>query len=172
MSILSIITTPNPILKEISKEVLVVDDNIRKIFDDMLETMKHANGAGLAAVQVGILKRMMIVDISEDIKVPSNNPIFMVNPEIIYMSEEHIVYQEGCLSFPGGFSDISRPLNVKVKYLDYHGNKKEMEATGWLARAIEHEIDHLNGIVMTDYMSKLKAQMLLKKVEKAKKNLV
>ena len=169
MSILPIITTPNPILKKISEEVPTVDDSIRKIFDDMLKSMRHANGAGLAAVQVGILKRMLIVDIAENHDDPSPGPIFMVNPKITKFSEEHIIYEEGCLSFPGGMSEISRPLNVTVEYLDYNGDFQTLSASKWLARAIEHEIDHLNGIVMTDYMSKLKEQMFLKKIEKRKK---
>ena len=135
----------------------------------MLETMYAAPGIGLAAVQVGILKRLIVIDISKDKE--KKNPIFLINPEIIFKSKKTSIYEEGCLSLPGYFAEIERPEECHIKYIDYDGKKKEMKANGLLATCIQHEIDHLNGKLFIDYLSKLKKDMIIKKLVKHKKEL-
>ncbi len=167
MTILKIVTTPDPILKIKSQIVDNIDKNIQKIMDDMLESMYAANGVGIAAVQVGILKRIFILDFGKDKDgILQNEPIFFVNPEILDLSEEQQIYQEGCLSFPSGYCDMTRPKKVKIKYQDYHGKEQIMEADDWLSRGIQHEYDHVEGITMVDRMSKLKGELFLKKVKR------
>lgn len=170
MAKLPLIFTPNPLLKMKSNPVEVVDKNLQSFLDDMLETMYHEEGAGLAAVQVGQLKRIFTVDIGKKTDPSLKDPHFFINPEIIHLSEEKIDMKEGCLSFPGGRSLISRPKEIKITYLDYDGNKQEMEADDWMARAILHENDHLNGITMPDYMSAMKRDVFLRHVKKAMRN--
>lgn len=170
MAKLPLILTPNPLLKMKSLSVEAVDKNLQSFLDDMLETMYHEEGAGLAAVQVGQLKRIFTVDIGKKTDAEQRDPIFFINPEITYLSEEKTDMKEGCLSFPGGRSLISRPKEIKVTYLDYDGNKQEMEADDWMARAILHENDHLNGITMPDYMSAMKRDVFLRHVKKAMRN--
>lgn len=167
MAKLALVLTPNPILKIKSAPVENIDKNLQVFLDDMLETMYYEDGAGLAAVQVGALKRIFIVDIGKRTDEKIKNPHFFINPEITYTSEEEIGMNEGCLSFPGARSIISRPKEIKVKYLDYDGNQKEMEADDWMARAILHENDHLNGITMPDYLSPIKRDVFLRHVKKA-----
>ena len=145
----------------------MVDNNIQKLMDDMLETMYAAPGIGLAAIQVGIPKRVIVLDISR--KDGPRDPIFFVNPEIIEKSENNSIYEEGCLSVPGQFAEISRPDKCYIKYLDYYGQKKEIKAEGMLATCIQHEMDHLEGILFIDYLSKLKKSMIIKKLSKQKK---
>ena len=137
--------------------------------DDMLETMYAAPGIGLAAIQIGILKRLVVIDISKEKE--KRKPIFLVNPEIIYRSKETSVYEEGCLSLPGQFAEVERPAECSVKYIDYFGKDKELKANGLLATCIQHEIDHLNGILFIDYLSKLKKDMIIKKLVKHKKEI-
>lgn len=170
MTKLSLIVTPDPILKIKSEPIEVVDKELQHILDDMLETMYYEEGAGLAAVQVGILKRIFIVDIGKKTSESEKDPHFFINPEITYYSDEKIVFNEGCLSFPGGRSIISRPKQVKINYLDYDGNKKTMEADDWMARAILHENDHLNGITMPDHLSPIKRDVFLRHVKKSLRN--
>lgn len=165
MAIMKIVESPEEILRQRSQEVNIFGDELKALIDDMLETMYNEQGAGLAAVQVGHLKRLFIVDISED----GNAPLVFINPEIVTASEQKICFSEGCLSFPGGRLMIDRPEVVTVKYQDEMGNSKEMTADGWLSRAIQHENDHLNGVLLIDYVSKLKADMLNKKVHKYQK---
>ena len=136
---------------------------------DMLETMYRAPGIGLAAIQIGILKRLIVIDLSKDEE--KKNPLFFVNPEIIYRSKNTSVYEEGCLSLPGQYAEIERPAECKLKYIDYDGKEKELEADGLLATCIQHEVDHLNGILFIDYLSKLKKTMIIKKLVKQKKSL-
>ena len=167
MSKRSIIIEPDPILRKKSDLIERVDDELRKLMDDMLQTMYAAPGIGLAAVQIGILKRLIVIDISKEEK---KNPIFLVNPVIISRSENKSVYEEGCLSLPGQFAEIERPAECIVKYLDYQGKQKELKADGLLATCIQHEIDHLNGVLFIDYLSKLKKDMIIKKLIKQKKN--
>ena len=132
----------------------------------MLETMYEAPGIGLAAVQIGILKRLIVIDISKEEK---KNPIFLINPEIITKSKNKSVYEEGCLSLPGQFAEIERPAECLIKYLDYQGKQKELKATGLMATCVQHEIDHLNGVLFIDYLSKLKKDMIIKRLQKKKK---
>ena len=164
-----IITEPDIILRKKSDTIEKVDDELRKLMDDMLETMYAAPGIGLAGVQVGILKRLIVIDISRDKE--KKSPLFLINPEIISKSSSTSVYEEGCLSLPGYFAEIERPAECQIKYLDYHGIKKEMKAGGLLATCIQHEVDHLNGILFIDYLSKLKRDMIIKKLIKNKKEL-
>ena len=169
MSIRNIIIEPDPILRKKSTTLETVDDSIRKILDDMLQTMYNAPGIGLAAVQIGILKRLIVIDVSK--KEEEKKPLFLINPEITYQSKETSIYEEGCLSLPGYFAEIERPAKCKINYIDYHGKKAELEAEGLLSTCVQHEIDHLNGILFLDYLSKLKKDMIIKKLVKQKKEL-
>ena len=164
-----IITEPDIILRKKSATIEKVDDDLRKLMDDMLETMYAAPGIGLAGVQIGILKRLIVIDVSRDEE--KKSPLFLINPEIITKSSNTSVYEEGCLSLPGYFAEIERPAECHIEYVDYHGKKKEMKASGLLATCIQHEVDHLNGILFVDYLSKLKRDMIIKKLEKNKKEL-
>ena len=164
-----IIIEPDIILRKKSANLEKVDDDLRKLMDDMLETMYAAPGIGLAGVQIGILKRLIVIDISRDEE--KKNPLFLINPEIITKSSNTSVYEEGCLSLPGYFAEIERPAECQIEYIDYHGKKKEMKASGLLATCIQHEVDHLNGILFIDYLSKLKRDMVIKKLIKNKKEL-
>ncbi len=167
MTLRQILTEPNKILREKSLSVENVDKDIQILMDDMLETMYAAPGIGLAAIQVGIPKRVIVLDIKQ--KEGQKNPICLVNPEIIEKSKNNSTYEEGCLSVPGQFAEIDRPDKCHVKYLDYYGEKKEIKAEGMLATCIQHEIDHLEGILFIDYLSKLKKTMIIKKLSKQKK---
>ena len=164
-----IITEPDTILRKKSLTLEKVDNELRELMDDMLETMYAAPGIGLAGVQVGILKRLIVIDVSGDKE--KKNPLFLVNPEIISKSNNTSVYEEGCLSLPGYFAEIERPAECQISYIDYNGKKKEMKANGLLATCIQHEVDHLNGILFIDYLSKLKRDMIIKKLVKNKKEL-
>ncbi len=164
-----IVIEPDPILRKKSSHLEKVDNEIRKLLDDMLETMYSAPGIGLAAVQVGILKRLIVIDISKE--KDSKKPLFLINPEIIFKSKKTSIHEEGCLSIPGYFAEIERPAECHIKFLDYFGKKKELKADGLLATCIQHEIDHLNGILFIDYLSKLKKDMIIKKLVKNKKEL-
>ena len=169
MSQKNIVIEPDPILRKKSERLEKVDDEIKKLLDDMLETMYAAPGIGLAAVQIGILKRLIVIDISKEKE--KKNPIFLVNPVIISRSSDTSVYEEGCLSLPGHFAEIERPAECKVEYIDYDGKKKEIKAKGLLSTCIQHEVDHLNGVLFIDYLSKLKKDMIVKKLIKHKKEL-
>ena len=159
-----ILTEPDPILRKKCEPLEKVDTNTRKLMDDMLATMYAAPGIGLSAVQVGILKRLVVIDISRDEE--KKNPIFLINPEIINQSKKISVYEEGCLSIPGQFAEIERPAECTLKYIDYNGKEKELKADGLLATCIQHEVDHLNGILFIDHLSKLKKDLILKKTKK------
>jgi len=169
MSIRNIIIEPDIILRKKSKPLHQVNNDTQKLLDDMLKTMYAAPGIGLAAVQIGILKRIIVIDISK--KEEKKKPIFLINPEIVYKSKETSIYEEGCLSLPGHFAEIERPAKCKINYIDYHGKKAELEAEGLLSTCVQHEIDHLNGILFIDYLSKLKKDMIIKKLKKQKKEL-
>ena len=169
MTIKKILTEPDPFLRQKSEPVEQVDDEIRSLMDDMLETMYAAPGIGLAAVQIGVPKRVIVIDLSKDNK--KKEPLYFVNPEIITKSDEDASYEEGCLSVPNQFAEVSRPDSCKVKYLDYEGNEKILDTKGLLATCIQHEMDHLEGILFIDYLSKLKKSMIIKKLSKQKKNL-
>ena len=169
MSKKEIVIEPDPILRKKSENLEKVDDELRGLLDDMLETMYSAPGIGLAAVQVGVLKRLIVIDISKE--KDKKNPLFLINPEIISRSNKTSIYEEGCLSLPGHFAEIERPAECHVKYIDYTGKEKEIKANGLLSTCIQHEVDHLNGILFIDYLSKLKKDMILKKLIKHKKEL-
>ena len=169
MSQRKIVIEPDPILRKKSEILEKVDDDLRKLLDDMLETMYSAPGIGLAAVQVGILKRLIVIDVSKD--KDKKNPLFLINPEIISKSENTSTHEEGCLSLPGHFAEIERPAECHIKYINYEGKEKEIKASGLLSTCIQHEVDHLNGILFIDYLSKLKKDMIVKKLVKNKKEL-
>ena len=175
MAILPIITWPDSRLKEISQAVTKVNSKTQKFMDDMLETMYAAHGIGLAAVQVGVLERILVMDINyASERYPQNEadthePLFLVNPKIVSSSNVTTKYKEGCLSFPGQYSNVVRPDEVTIEYLDYYGKKKLLKADGLLAICVQHEIDHLNGIVFVDHISKLKKEIILKKLVKQNK---
>ena len=167
MALRQILIEPNKILREKSLYVENVDKDIQILMDDMLDTMYTAPGIGLAAIQVGIPKRVIVLDIKQ--KEGQKNPIYLINPEIIEKSKNNSTYEEGCLSVPGQFAEIDRPDKCHVKYLDYYGEKKEIKAEGMLATCIQHEMDHLEGILFIDYLSRLKKTMIIKKLSKQKK---
>jgi len=178
MALRQILTEPNKILRQKSLLVEKIDEDLQKLMDDMLDTMYAAPGIGLAAIQVGVPKRVIVLDIGWRDKLEEQNdngekrnPIFFVNPEIIDKSLNNFTYEEGCLSVPGQFAEIDRPDKCHVKYLDYYGQPKEIKAEGMLATCIQHEIDHLEGILFIDYLSKLKKSMIIKKLSKHKKEI-
>ena len=164
-----ILIEPDPILRKKCEPLEKVDIETKKLMDDMLETMYAAPGIGLAAIQVGILRRLVVIDISKAEE--KKNPIFLINPQIIHKSKKTSVYEEGCLSLPGQFAEIERPAECTLKYIDYNGKEKELKADGLLATCVQHEVDHLNGILFIDYLSKLKKDMIIKKLVKQKKGI-
>ncbi len=168
MALLPIITAPDPRLKKKAAPVEKVDAEVRQLMDDMLETMYQAPGIGLAAPQVGVLKRVIVLDITHEEE--PRNPLFMANPEIVWVSDEDASYNEGCLSLPEHYADVVRPAAVRVRYLDHENEIREIEATELLATCIQHEIDHLDGILFVDHISALKRNMILRKLLKAKKS--
>lgn len=168
MAILPIVVAPHPFLKTVSEPVKTVDDELRQLMDDMLETMYDAPGIGLAAIQVGVAKRVLVIDLSEDEAKPE--PRHFVNPEIIWQSDDLACYNEGCLSVPDQYAEVDRPAEVKIKYLDYHGKPQEIHAKGLLATCLQHEIDHLEGILFVDYLSSVKRGIILRKVKKAQRS--
>ena len=168
MTIKTILTEPNKILRQISLPVEKVGKDEKKLMDDMLETMYAAKGIGLAAIQIGIPKRIIVMDISKDEN--KKEPRYFVNPIIKNKDKLKSTYEEGCLSVPNQFAEINRPKNCNVEYLDYNGKKKLLEAEGLLATCIQHEMDHLEGILFIDYLSKLKKSMIIKKLSKNKPN--
>lgn len=167
MTVRTILTAPDPILAKVSKPVDGVDDSVRRLLDDMLETMYAADGIGLAAPQVGVLKRAIVVDVSR--KGDEMKPLKMINPEIVDASDEDIDYEEGCLSVPEHYAEVTRPARVTVRYVDEQGEIRELKAEGVLSVCIQHEIDHLDGVLFVDYLSKLKRDRVLKKFAKAAK---
>jgi peptide deformylase len=177
MAILPIYVAPHPVLKKIAEPVKEVTDELRKLMDDMLETMYAAPGIGLAAPQVGHSVRILVLDVDqrkdeeeEGDVAPSNpergKPQFFVNPEISWESEEKNIYDEGCLSLPGQYAEVERPKKVRVKFLDYHGKQQEIECDGLLATCIQHEMDHLNGVLFVDHLSTLKRDIVMRKLRK------
>ena len=169
MTIRKILTEPDLFLRQNSIKVDKVDDEIRSLMTDMLETMYDAPGIGLAAIQIGVPKRVIVMDLSRNDE--KKNPLYFINPEIITNSNNDSAYEEGCLSVPGQFAEINRPDKCKVKYLDYSGNEQILNAENLLATCIQHEMDHLEGILFIDYLSKLKRSMIVKKLSKQKKTL-
>ncbi len=166
MSVKTIIVEPNKILRQISQPVNEVDKTIQKLMDDMLDTMYAAKGIGLAAIQIGVPKRIIVMDLAKEQN--EKKPMYFVNPIIKNKNIKKSIYEEGCLSVPGQFAEIERPSKCEVEYLDYNGDKKILNAEGLLATCIQHEMDHLEGILFIDYLSKLKKSMILKKLSKIK----
>ena len=166
MTVKSILTEPNKILRQISKPVEKVSKEEQKLMDDMLDTMYSANGIGLAAIQIGVPKRIIVMDLSRDSK--KKEPRYFVNPIIKNKNPKNETYEEGCLSVPNQFAKIDRPSKCEVEYLDYNGQKQLLKADGLLATCIQHEMDHLEGILFIDYLSKLKRSMIIKKLSKLK----
>lgn len=164
MAVRQIITAPDPRLRKVSKPVPRVDDALRALMDDMLETMYEAPGIGLAAIQIGEPVRVIVMDLAGQDEEPA--PRYFVNPEILEPSEEMSVYEEGCLSVPEYYDEVERPSTCRVKYLDYDGNEQILEAEGLLATCIQHEMDHLEGVLFIDHLSRLKRERVLKKLKK------
>ncbi len=168
MSVKDIITVPNEILKKISEPIVNVGVNEKKLINDLFETMYNSKGIGLAAVQVGILKRVLVIDVSS--KNEKKNPMSFINPVIKNLSDETSVYEEGCLSIPETFIEIERPKICEVEYIDLDGKKKTIKCEGLLSTCLQHEINHLDGKLIIDYLSKLKRDIIIKKISKTKKN--
>lgn len=167
MAIRDIITAPDPRLKQVSVPVTRVDDGIRRLMDDMLETMYAAPGIGLAAIQVGVPKRVIVMDLAKEGE--DKAPLHFVNPELLWASDETKPAEEGCLSLPDMFDIVERPAQARVKFLDYNGEPREILADGLLAVCLQHEMDHLEGILFVDHLSRLKRDMILRKLVKAKR---
>ena len=165
MELLDIIKLPDPVLRKKSAAVEQVDDDLRALLDAMLETMYEAPGIGLAGIQVGVPKRVITIDVTRD--EGPRQPLFLINPEILTLSDDRSIYEEGCLSIPDYFAEIERPATVRVRYVDYDGKLQEMQADELLSTVIQHEIDHLDGVLFVDYLSKLKRDLVIRKFTKA-----
>lgn len=168
MALLTVITAPDPRLKVKAKPVAKVDKDVRKLMDDMLATMYEAPGIGLAAPQVGVAKRVIVLDIAAKDEKPA--PLAMANPEIVWTSDETVTWEEGCLSVPEHYADVKRPASIRVRYLDRENEIRELDAAGLLATCIQHEMDHLEGVLFIDKISALKRGIILRKLVKAKKS--
>ncbi len=168
MSIKPVITVPDEILRKKSASIENVDDNVKKLAKDLLDTMYKSNGIGLAAVQIGILKRILVIDVST--KDEKKNPLCFINPKIKNFSDEKSVYEEGCLSIPDTFIEIERPKICEVEYIDINGKLKNIECDGLLSTCLQHEINHLDGKLIIDNLTKLKRDIIIKKISKNKKN--
>jgi peptide deformylase len=167
MTVRPILTAPDPRLKAVSKDVETVDSAIRALIDDMTDSMYAADGIGLAAVQIGVPKRVLVIDLDQ--KEGRKNPVAYINPKILWASEEMATFEEGCLSVPEIWDDVERPARIKAEYLDRDGNSRVLEADGLLATCLQHEMDHLNGVLFIDHLSRLKRGMAIKKLTKLKK---
>jgi peptide deformylase len=165
MEHLDIIKLPDPVLRKKSAAVEQVDDDLRALLDAMMETMYEAPGIGLAGIQVGVPKRIITIDVTRD--EGPNEPLYLINPEILALADDRSTYEEGCLSIPDYFAEIERPASVRLRYVDYDGKSREMQAEGMLATVIQHEIDHLDGVLFVDYLSKLKRDLVIRKFTKA-----
>jgi peptide deformylase len=168
MTIKPLIILPDPLLRQVSQPIERVDADVRKLAEDMLETMYEAPGIGLAAIQVGVARRMLVIDISKE--GDEREPLVFINPEIVRSSDEYSVYEEGCLSIPDYYAEVERPASITVKSLDREGREHLTEADGLLATCLQHEIDHLNGVLFIDHISRLKREMVIKKFTKASKS--
>lgn len=167
MSLRDIVILPDPVLRKVSAPVPRVDTDARKLWDDMLETMYKAPGIGLAAIQIGVPQRLLVVDLAKEGE--DKKPLFVANPEIVWASEQQSDYEEGCLSIPDFYEMVTRPSEVKVRFLDRQGEPRELHARGLLSTCLQHEIDHLNGVLFIDHISKLKRDRVVKKFAKAQK---
>ncbi|MCB2102500.1 MAG: peptide deformylase [Rhodobacterales bacterium] len=167
MAKLEILIAPDPRLKKVAQPVERVDDEIRRLMDDMLDTMHGARGIGLAAPQVGVSKRVLVVDVARENEDP--RPIRMANPEIVWESDDSICVEEGCLSLPDQYAEVERPERIRVRYIDHENEIRELEADGLLSKCIQHEMDHLDGVLFVDYLSALKRKMILRKLAKTRR---
>ena len=168
MTIKPLIILPDPVLRQLSKPVETVDADVRRLAEDMLDTMYDAPGIGLAAIQIGVPRRMLVIDVSREDE--ENKPMVFINPEIVASSDERSVYEEGCLSIPDYYAEVERPATVTVNYVDRDGKQQAIEADGLLATCLQHEIDHLNGVLFIDHISRLKREMVVKKFKKLAKD--
>jgi peptide deformylase len=168
MALRPIITAPDPRLKIKARPVAAVDGEVRRLMDDMLETMRHSIGIGLAAPQVGVAKRVIVVDVAREDEKPQ--PMMLANPEILWRSPELTTASEGCLSLPEHYADVTRPAQIRLRYLDYQNDIREIEASGMLATCVQHEIDHLDGVLFVDHISMVKRGMILRKLAKSKRS--
>jgi len=174
MAILPIIEAPEPLLRRISTPVEAIDDDLQRLIDDMFETMYDAPGIGLAAIQVGVPKRLLVIDLQEpesdeEDAPPVKNPRVFINPQILESSTDLAIYNEGCLSVPEQFAEVERPATIRASWMDREGRIHEQTIDGLLATCLQHEMDHLNGVLFIDHLSRLKRDMLLKKLEKARR---
>ena len=167
MTIKPLIILPDPILRQVSQPIETVDGEMRKLADNMLETMYDAPGIGLAAIQIGVARRMLVLDVSKDGE--DKQPLVFINPEVVAATDARSVYEEGCLSIPDYYAEVERPAGITVKHLDRDGKERLTEAEGLLATCLQHEIDHLNGVLFIDHISKLKREMVIRKFTKAAK---
>lgn len=167
MTIKPLIILPDPLLRQVSDPVERVDDELRRLADDMLETMYDAPGIGLAAIQIGVPRRLLVIDLVREGEDSEKNPLVFINPEIVRASDERSVYEEGCLSIPEYYAEVERPATISVKHLDRDGKETITEADGLLATCLQHEIDHLNGVLFIDHISRLKRDMVIRKFTKA-----
>ena len=167
MAIREILTIPDPVLRDVCAPVETIDDGVQALIDDMFDTMYDAPGIGLAAIQIGVLSRVVTIDVSKGETPP--NPMVLINPEIVSTSGDPVVHEEGCLSIPDYYEEIARPEKCVARFTDREGNPQEIEAEGLLAYCIQHEVDHLNGVLFIDYLSRLKKQLVMRKFTKAKR---
>ncbi len=167
MTIKPLIILPDPVLRQLSKPVETIDADVRRLADDMLETMYDAPGIGLAAIQIGVPRQMLVIDVSKEGE--EKQPLVFINPKILASSDERSVYEEGCLSIPDYYAEVERPATITVEYLDLEGKQLTAKAEGLLATCLQHEIDHLNGVLFIDHISKLKREMVIRKFTKAAK---
>jgi peptide deformylase len=167
MTIKPLIILPDPLLRQVSKPIERVDSDLQRLADDMLDTMYDAPGIGLAAIQIGVPRRMLVIDVAREGE--EKQPLVFINPEIVASSDERSVYEEGCLSIPDYYAEVERPATVSVRYLDRDGKEQTVEADSLLATCLQHEIDHLNGVLFIDHISRLKREMVVKKFTKAAK---
>ncbi|THV23912.1 peptide deformylase [Peteryoungia ipomoeae] len=165
MTIKPLIILPDPLLRQVSQPVERVDSELNQLVDDMLETMYEAPGIGLAAIQVGVPRRLLVIDVAKEGE--DRQPLVFINPEIITSSDERSVYEEGCLSIPDYYAEVERPASISVKSIDRHGKEQVTDADGILATCLQHEIDHLNGVLFIDHISRLKREMVIKRFTKA-----
>ena len=166
MTIKPLIILPDPVLRQVSSPIAQVDDAVRRLSEDMLETMYDAPGIGLAAIQIGVAKRMLVIDLHKEGE--EKQPQIFINPEVLSVSDERSAYEEGCLSIPDYYAEVERPAKITVKYVDIAGKEQLLETEGLLATCLQHEIDHLNGVLFIDHISRLKREMVIKKFTKAK----
>jgi len=167
MTVRPILTAPDPRLKAVSRPVVRVDDEIRRLIDDLVESMYAADGIGLAAIQIGVPTRILVMDLDQ--RDGKKNPLTFINPKILWASEELATFEEGCLSVPEIWEEVARPAKIRAEYLDRDGARQELEAEGLLATCLQHEMDHLEGVLFLDHLSKLKRSIALRKLAKAKR---